>query len=82
MSWIALTAGPLFVVLALGLISMCAFMYFDIVLPHYFSGNEPLSFQGGISKILLISFAVYLLVMIGFHYFMAVTTSPNGPHKV
>eukprot|EP00743_Colponemidia_sp_Colp-15_P007332 GILK01007917.1.p1 GENE.GILK01007917.1~~GILK01007917.1.p1 ORF type:complete len:293 (-),score=-7.03 GILK01007917.1:150-1028(-) len=68
-------AGPLLILLAIGLISLVAYGFFTLILPAMV---EPSSFLG----ILMALVACFLLVNILFNYIMCVITSPGHPPDV
>ncbi|GAA6055471.1 hypothetical protein JCM3770_002844 [Rhodotorula araucariae] len=69
-------AQPVFLALALVLITLCTFTFFEAVYPEVFlaSGVGRLRWAAGTA------WCGYLVVMMLFHYYMAVTTHPGSPH--
>jgi len=63
--------GPLFILIAMSLVSLAAYSFFEGVLQHYF----PLKGIGYYSNVVI---GVYLLVMITFQYTLAIFTSAGG----
>ncbi|GAA5884656.1 hypothetical protein JCM6882_005336 [Rhodosporidiobolus microsporus] len=67
--------GPVFVATAVLLIGACAFAFFDVVYPEVFLDEETswvVSVAGTI-------WCWYLVVMMFFHYYMAITVHPGSP---
>lgn len=72
-------AGPLFIVIAVGLVDMCVLAYYLIVFPY----NHHLSFQestplGKLSMVFTLLFTLYMVYCIHFHYYMSIRTHPGG----
>ncbi|GAA6038892.1 hypothetical protein JCM8097_000559 [Rhodosporidiobolus ruineniae] len=67
--------GPVFVAVAVVLISICAFTFFEAVYPEVFLGPETswLFFLVGTA------WSCYLVTMFSFHYYMSITTRPGSP---
>jgi len=64
--------GPVFVLLALSLISGIIFVYYRALLPYYWAGWRP----GGIAHLLL---SVFLSANIFYNYTLVVLTKPGSP---
>ncbi|GAA5821311.1 hypothetical protein JCM11251_004563 [Rhodosporidiobolus azoricus] len=67
--------GPVFVAVAAILISACAFTFFEVVYPDVFLDEETswLGFATGTA------WCCYLVLMLSYHYFMAITVHPGSP---
>ncbi|KAI9208652.1 DHHC palmitoyltransferase-domain-containing protein [Polychytrium aggregatum] len=72
--------GPVFVVVAIGLVSCCAYVYFNVFIPKTFPADS-LTTWGAIAKYTHLLFTVYLLVLIAFQYGMAVLVGPGKTDK-
>ncbi|RUP48032.1 hypothetical protein BC936DRAFT_145042 [Jimgerdemannia flammicorona] len=70
--------GPLFIVLAVVLISLCATAYFAIVFPFNHPWTDETTFWQMLGAGATLLFSVYMICNIAFHYYMAVTTPPGG----
>jgi palmitoyltransferase len=88
-SCMILSMGPIFVCLAIGLISLCAYLFFTLTLPYNFgnasSGDadqeHQLSLLNTVGKGFNILLAMYILVQIFFNYYAAVTTDPGKSNE-
>ncbi|TNY22744.1 DHHC palmitoyltransferase-domain-containing protein [Rhodotorula diobovata] len=67
--------GPLFLALAVGLISLSAFCFFEAVFPEVFLSAEVPRWQ----RVLGTTWCSYLVLMMAFHYYLAVVTHPGSP---
>ncbi|KAJ3145695.1 hypothetical protein HDU89_006930 [Geranomyces variabilis] len=76
-------AGPAFILIACALVSLVAYIYFTVNIPYLYpsattdhdhdTATRTTSIARGVSLV----WAVYLLVCIAFHYYMAVTVDPG-----
>ncbi|BGP38635.1 hypothetical protein JCM10450v2_002585 [Rhodotorula kratochvilovae] len=66
---------PVFLGLALLLISLCAFTFFEAVYPEVFLASEVGTLRWAAGT----AWCGYLVMMLLFHYYMAVTTHPGSP---
>ncbi|RGB33157.1 DHHC palmitoyltransferase-domain-containing protein [Rhizophagus diaphanus] len=69
--------GPVFIILAIGLIGMAALTYFTVVFPYFYQWDDDyiwtkFSYYAGLL------FSIYMIVCIFFHYYMAIRTKPGG----
>ncbi|KAJ3416507.1 Palmitoyltransferase zdhhc16 [Chytridiales sp. JEL 0842] len=79
---IVVWVSPLFVVAAIALISLCAYVFFAITVPYYFDqADSPTTPLGLIGKAFNLILAAYLLIQILFNYAMAVTTDPGKANE-
>ncbi|CAI2179356.1 2899_t:CDS:2 [Funneliformis geosporum] len=69
--------GPIFILLAIGLIGMAALTYFTVVFPYFYKWDDDYIWTKVYYYIGLI-FSIYLVTCIFFHYYMAVKTKPGG----
>ncbi|KAJ1553494.1 hypothetical protein HK405_007750, partial [Cladochytrium tenue] len=80
--------GPLFVVLAIALVGLCAREYFAITLPLLYGPASPLRSEdadptpaaaaaASTARLLHTAWATYLLVCIAVHYYYSVVTDPG-----
>ncbi|GAA5925412.1 hypothetical protein JCM3775_001404 [Rhodotorula graminis] len=66
---------PLFLLLAVVLISLCAFCFFEAVFPEVFLAPGVPRWR----RVLGTAWCSYLVLMMAFHYYMAVVTHPGSP---
>ncbi|ORZ17615.1 DHHC palmitoyltransferase-domain-containing protein [Absidia repens] len=73
------SAGPVFIIIAVGLVDMCVLAYYLIVFPynHHLSLQES-TFLGKLSMVFTILFTLYMVYCIHFHYYMSIRTRPGG----
>ncbi|CAG8468969.1 1606_t:CDS:2 [Funneliformis mosseae] len=69
--------GPIFILLAIGLLGMATLTYFTVVFPYFYKWDDDYIWTKVYYYIGLI-FSIYLVVCIFFHYYMAVRTKPGG----
>ncbi|GAA6002221.1 hypothetical protein JCM10207_003133 [Rhodosporidiobolus poonsookiae] len=67
--------GPIFVGLAVVLISCCASTFFEAVYPEVFLAPE----TGWLHWAIGTTWCCWLVVMLSFHYYMAITVPPGSP---
>ncbi|ORX46491.1 zf-DHHC-domain-containing protein [Hesseltinella vesiculosa] len=75
-----LNAGPVFIVIAFGLIDMCVLAYYLVVFPymHQLTSQKPSSLLSLASMLCNIVFTLYMVYCIHFHYYMAIKTPPGS----
>ncbi|TPX59772.1 hypothetical protein PhCBS80983_g02182 [Powellomyces hirtus] len=71
-------AGPAFILVAVSLVSLVAYVYFTVNIPYLFPTND--GWQQPL-RLVTVVWSVYMLVCIAFHYYMAVTVDPGRPPK-
>ncbi|GAA5967294.1 hypothetical protein JCM11641_000504 [Rhodosporidiobolus odoratus] len=69
--------GPVFVAVAVVLISSCAFAFFEAVYPEVFLHPETSWFSWAVGT----TWCWYLVIMFSFHYYMAITTHAGSPRQ-
>ncbi|KAJ3184661.1 hypothetical protein HDU87_004064 [Geranomyces variabilis] len=71
-------AGPAFILIACALVSLVAYIYFTVNIPYlYPTTSDGDSWTTSTARGASLVWAVYLLVCIAFHYYMAVTVDPG-----
>lgn len=68
--------GPVFIVIAILLLDMCVLAYYLVVYP-YFHTFEVSTIWTHLYNILTLTFTLYVVYAIHFHYYMAIVTSPG-----
>ncbi|KAI8068223.1 DHHC palmitoyltransferase-domain-containing protein [Gongronella butleri] len=73
-------AGPIFIVIAFGLVDMCVLAYYLVVFPysHQWASDEDAGFVSRLLMLLNILFTLYMVYCIHFHYYMAIKTPPGS----
>ncbi|CAG8539303.1 856_t:CDS:2 [Cetraspora pellucida] len=74
---VILAAGPVFIVLAVGLIGLATTVYFTVVFPYFYTWDEDYIWTK-IYYYMGLIFSVYIVACIFFHYYMAIRTKPGG----
>ncbi|CAG8598495.1 1716_t:CDS:2, partial [Scutellospora calospora] len=69
--------GPVFIVLAIGLIGLAIIVYFTVVFPSFYTWDEDYIWTK-IYYYMGLIFSIYMIICIFFHYYMAVRTKPGG----
>ncbi|BGP14596.1 hypothetical protein JCM10213_001944 [Rhodosporidiobolus nylandii] len=67
--------GPVFVFVAVCLISACAFTFFEAIFPEVFWSPETSLFASFLGT----AWCLYLVLMFSFHYYMSIATPPGSP---
>ena len=68
--------GPIFIVIAVGLLDMCVLAYYLVVFPYSHSWTDT-SLIYKIYNCFVLMFTLYIVYSIHFHYYMAITTPPG-----
>lgn len=74
---VILAVGPVFIVLAVGLIGLATTVYFTVVFPYIYTWDDDYIWTKVYYYMGLI-FSIYIVVCIFFHYYMAIRTTPGG----
>ncbi|OAD70663.1 hypothetical protein PHYBLDRAFT_171410 [Phycomyces blakesleeanus NRRL 1555(-)] len=69
--------GPLFIVIAVILVDLCALAYYLVVFPYTYNWSDA-SILRRIYIIATLAFTFYMVYCIHFHYYMAIRTPPGG----
>jgi len=70
-------AGPIFIVIAVVLISLAIITYYTVVFPYVFVWDKDYIWSK-VNYYLGLIWSIYLTVCIAFHYYMSITTKPGG----
>jgi palmitoyltransferase len=69
--------GPVFIAIALVLLTMCILCYYLVVFPYTHRWSDA-GFFGKIYIATMLAWSVYMVYCIFFHYYMAIVTSPGN----
>ncbi|KAI8337655.1 DHHC palmitoyltransferase-domain-containing protein [Chlamydoabsidia padenii] len=75
--------GPVFILIAAGLIDMCVLAYYLVVFPY--NHSVPFvqeSVLGKLNLVCTIIFTLYMIYCIHFHYYMSIMTPPGGTNNM
>ncbi|CAG8485045.1 3381_t:CDS:2 [Paraglomus occultum] len=70
-------AGPVFILIAVVLISLAVITYYSVVFPYAFVWDKDYIWSK-VNYYLGLIWSIYLTVCIAFHYYMSITTKPGG----
>lgn len=69
-------AGPIFIAIGVFLIDLCVLAFYGVVFPYSHSWSDA-SFFGKAWIALVLTFTLYMVYCIHFHYYMAIKTPPG-----
>lgn len=70
-------AGPVFIVIAVVLITLAVIAYYTVIFPYVFVWDKDYIWSK-VHYYLGLIWSIYLTVCIAFHYYMSITTKPGG----
>lgn len=69
--------GPVFIAIALVLLTMCILCYYLVVFPYTHRWSDA-GFFGKFYIAAMLAWSIYMVYCIFFHYYMAIVTSPGN----